>query len=240
MQLIPKHFLFLIVFSAAFACQLLHAAPLKTLSLDFKRELTENGKTERTAGTLHYDAETARVVVDVTEPIQQVMIVKDRTLEIYYPVEQQAFRFTFEGRVPLPFIESILQSTQAEYGLAAVGYSLEKHDIVESVLYTYWNPPEKAKTSLGPIILGTQDDRLISAEIKDPKGRIIARSNYQHHERIGASYVPMVVTSMSYRNTAEVLQHEHIVYSNPRLNVDPPDQRLRFVIPESVAVKEVK
>ena len=33
----------------------LYAAPLKTLSLDFTRELTENSKTEHIAGTLHYD-----------------------------------------------------------------------------------------------------------------------------------------------------------------------------------------
>jgi hypothetical protein len=83
----------------------LHAAPLKTLSLDFTRELTENNKTERIAGTLHYDVKTARVVVEVTEPLKQIMIVKDSVLEIYYPVEKQVFRFISQGCVPLPFIE---------------------------------------------------------------------------------------------------------------------------------------
>ena len=38
--------------------------PLKTLSLDFTRELTEGEKTEHIVGTLHYDAKTARVVVE--------------------------------------------------------------------------------------------------------------------------------------------------------------------------------
>ena len=146
----------------------LHAAPLKTLSLDFKRELTENDKTERTAGTLHYDAEAARVIVEVTEPLKQIMIVKGKVVEIYYPVENQAFRFTFEGRIPLPFVESILQSTQAEYGLTTIGYSLDRHEIVDDVLYTYWTPPEKAKDKLGTVILGSRDDRLISAEVKTP------------------------------------------------------------------------
>ena len=49
-------------------CHVLHASPLKTLSLDFTRELTENDKTEYIAGTLHYDARATRVVVEVTEP----------------------------------------------------------------------------------------------------------------------------------------------------------------------------
>ena len=231
---------FITYFIFTFLVHALHAAPLKTLSLDFTRELTENDKTEHIAGTLHYDASAARVVVEVTEPLKQIMVVKDKMLEIYYPEEKQAFRFTSEGRIPLPFVESIVQSTQAEHGLTAVGYSLEKHDIVNEVLYSYWSPPKKAKDKLGTIILGMQDDRLISAEVKNPNGHIVARSHYQNHSKVGMNYVPMMVTSSTYGEKSEVLQYEHIVYSNPQVNVNPPNQILNFAIPESVEVKEVK
>ncbi len=223
-----------------FLCHVLHASPLKTLSLDFTRELTENDKTEHIAGILHYDARTTRVVVEVTAPLKQIMVVKDKVLEIYYPVEKQAFRFISEGRIPLPFVESIVQSTQAEHGLVAIGYSLQKHDIVDEVLYSYWSPPKKAKDQLGTIILGMQDDRLISAEIKNPKGHIIARSHYQNHSKVGMNYVPMKVTSRTYGAKSEVLQYEHIVYSNPQVNVSTPNHILNFAIPESVEVKEIK
>ncbi|MDE0552773.1 MAG: hypothetical protein OXI24_01040, partial [Candidatus Poribacteria bacterium] len=128
-----------------FLVDALHAAPLKTLSLDFTRELTENDKTEHITGTLHYDVRTSRVVVEINQPLQQVMVVKDNVLEIYYPIDKQAFRFISQGRVPLPFVESIIHSTQAEYGLTAIGYTLDQHDVVDQVLYTYWAPPEKAK-----------------------------------------------------------------------------------------------
>ena len=236
-----KNFLYPIVFLCAFPIgNLLHAVPLKTLSLDFTRELTEGEKTERIAGTLHYDAKTARVVVEVAEPLKQIMVVKDKVLEIYYPIEKQAFRFISEGRIPLPFVESIVQSTQAEHGLTAIGYSLEKHDIVNEVLYSYWSPPKKAKDKLGAVILGMQDDRLISAEVKNPKGHIIARSHYQNHSKVGMNYVPMMVTSSTYDEQSEVLQHEQVVYSNPQVNADPLNPALNFTIPESVEVKEIK
>ena len=179
-------------------------------------------------------------MVEVTEPLQQIMVVKDKVLEIYYPAEQQAFRFISEGRIPMPFVESIIRSTQAEHGLAAIGYSLEKHDIVADVLYTHWQPPQKAKDALGPIILGSQDDKLISAEIKDPKGRIIGRSHYQNHSRIGTVYIPMIVTSTTYDLESKIVQNEHIVYSNPQVNVDPPNQILNFAIPATVEVQEIK
>ena len=218
----------------------LYAASLKMLSLDFTRELTENDKTEHIAGILHYDVKAARVIVEVTQPLKQIMVVKEKTLEIYYPIEKQAFRFISKGRIPLPFVESIIQSTQAEYGLTAVGYSLEKHDIVDKVLYTHWAPPEKAKEKLGTVILGMQNDRLISAEVKNPKGHIIARSHYQDHSRIGINYIPMKVISSAYGAKSEVLQSEYILYSNPQVNVDSPNPMLNFTIPESVEVKEIK
>lgn len=228
---------FLLVFLVG---NVLDAAALKSISLDFTRELTENNKTEHIVGTLHYDVKAARVVVEVTQPLKQIMIVKDNVLEIYYPAEKQAFRFTSEGRIPLPFVESIIQSTQAEYGLTAIGYTLDRHDVVDGVLYTYWAPPKKTKDKLGPVILGMRDDRLISAEVKNPEGYIIARSLYQKHSKIGTNYIPMTVTSSMYDEKSEVRQREQIIYSKPQVNADPPNAMLNFTIPESVKVKVVK
>ncbi len=219
----------------------LHAAPLKTLSLDFTRELTENGETEHIAGTLHYDVKTARVVVEVVKPLKQIMIVKGKVLEIYYPEQKRAFRFISEGPIPLPFIESILQATQAEYSLTALmGYTLDKHEVVDKVLYTYWNPPEKDKETLGPVILGMREDRLISAEVKNPLGYVVARTRYKAHKEIGSSYIPMQVTASTYGEKSEVLQHEKILYSKPQANVKPINPIFNFTIPASVAVKEMK
>lgn len=237
----PKKLQFSTVFLFTFfLATSLCAIPLKTLSLSFTRELIEDDKTEQIAGTLHYDAKAARVVVEVSEPVKQIMVVKNKVLEIYYPVEKQGFRFISEGRIPLPFVESIIQSIRAENGLTAIGYSLEKHDIIDEVLYSYWSPPKKAKDQLGTVILGRQDDRLISAEVKNPKGYIIARSRYQQHSRIGMSYVPMKVTSSTYGEKSEVLQREQVVYSNPQINADPRNPIFNFTIPESVEVKEIK
>ena len=219
---------------------MLHAAPLKTLSLDFTRELTENNKTETTTGTLHYDVKAARVVVEVTEPLKQIMVVQEKVLEIYYPVANQAFRFIARGRIPLLFVESIIQSTQAEYGLTAIGYSLDRHEIMDNVLYTYWGPPEKAKNKLGSVILGSRDGKLISAEIKTLNDKLAVKSLYQNHTKLGDSHIPMKVISSLYGPKSEVLEYERVIYSNIQLNVQPPNPLFQFEIPKSAAVKEVK
>ena len=71
----------------------LYAAPLKTLSLGFTRELTENDKTEHIAGTLHYNVPIARVVVEVTQPLKQIMIVKDNVLGNLLSCRKTGFPF---------------------------------------------------------------------------------------------------------------------------------------------------
>lgn len=237
----PKNFKLTILFLPTFLlCTSLHAAPLETLSLDFTRELTENDKTEIIAGTLHYDVNAARVVVEVTQPLKQTMVAQEEVLEIYYPVENQAFRFIAKGRIPLPFVESILQSTQAEYGLTAVGYSLDQHEIADDLLYTYWAPPKKAKDKLGTIILGSRDSKLISAEVKTPDDKLSAQSFYRKHAKLGDSHIPMEVVSSLYGPNSVVLEHERIVYSNPQPNSQPSPPILQFEIPKSAKVKEIK
>ena len=228
----------LLVFVTATA---LHAAQLKTLSLDFTRELTEQEKTEHTVGTLHYSLKTAQVVIEVSEPVKQIMVAKDNILEIYYPVEQQALRFISEVPVPLPLVESIIQATQAIYGLTALmGYTLDRHEVVDGTIYTYWDPPEKQKDELGIIKLGERDDKFMSAEVKNPEGQLIARTLYRNHRKIGINYIPMQVTFRAYGVNSEALRYEKIFYCNPQANADPPNPMLSFTIPESVKVKEIK
>ncbi len=237
----PKNFKLTILFLPTFLfCTALYAAPLKTLSLDFTRELTEEDKTETIAGTLHYEVKAARVVVEVTEPLKQIMVVQDKVFEIYYPVENQAFRFIAKGRIPLPFVESIIQSTQAENGLTAIGYSLEKHEIADDVFYTHWAPPKKAEDKLGIVILGSRDDRLISAEVKTPDGKLAAKSFYRNHTKLGDSHIPMEVTSKVYSPKSKILEYERVVYSNPQPNAQPPSPILQFEIPKSVKIKETR
>ncbi len=217
-----------------------YAAPLQTLSIEFTREIVENKKSDKTEGILHYDAKNAKVVIEVTKPLKQVMVAKENILQIYYPVEKQAFRFISKGPVPLPLVESIIQTTQAEFGLTTLGYTLDKHEIVDKVLYTYWKPHEKVKEHLGIAILGMRDDKLISAEVKNPKGQLIARTFYQNHHKTGTNFIPMKVTATVYNEEANVIRFEKITYRKPKVNLKMENPMLNFTIPTSVEVKEIK
>ena len=212
------------------------AVLLKTLSIDFRREVVENDKMEVSTGTAHYDAEDSRVIVEVYAPIKQIMVLKDNVLEIYYPVENRAFRFIAKARVPLPFVELLLQSIEVEYGLTAIGYSLDRHQIAQEVLYTYWTPPAKAKDKLGAVIIGSHQGRLVSVEVRTPDDQPATKSLFLNHTKLGDRHFPMEVSYSLYGENAELIEHQRIIYSNPQLNGQP----FKFEIPKSVKVKEFK
>ena len=212
------------------------AVPLKTLSIDFRREVIENDKTEVAIGTVHYDAADARVVIKVKAPIKQIMVVKDNVLEIYYPLKNRAFRFTAKAKIPFPFVESLLQSIEAEYGLTAIGYSLDRHQIANDVLYTYWTPPAKAKDKLEVVIIGSHAGRLVSVEVRTPDDRLATKSLFCNHTKLGDRHFPMEVSHRLYGQNTELIEQQRIIYSNPQLNGQP----FQFEIPKSVKVKEFK
>ena len=212
------------------------AVLLKTLSIDFRREVVENDKMEVSTGTVHYDAEDSRVIVEVYAPIKQIMVLKDNVLEIYYPVENRAFRFIAKARVPLPFVESLLQSIEVEYGLTAIGYSLDRHQIVNDVLYTYWTPPAKAKDTFGTVVIGSHKGRLVSVEVRTPDDQLATKSLFRNHTKLGDRHFPMEVNYSLYGQNAELIEQQRIIYSSPQLNGQP----FQFEIPKSVKVKEFK
>ncbi len=211
---------------------------IQTLSLQFERELLEGEAKEITHGTIYYDASPQKVVVEVTDPISQIMVVKDKVLEIYYPIEGKAFRFKSKGMIPLPFIETIRRVTKTDGGLTDVGYSLLRHEQKEDTLYTYWGAPSKMKKVLGIAILGSIEDRIVSFEMQTPDGDIAAKSLYQKHIKLANRYIPMEISSEIYDQSG-VMQHEHVSYSNAQLNMELPDWVVKFRIPMSVKVKEV-
>lgn len=85
-----------------------------------------------------------------------------------------------------------------------------------------------------------KNDKLISAEVKNPQGYLVARTLYQSHRKIGIHHIPMKVTAQTYGEKSEVLRDEKIIYNNPHANAEKRNPILNFTIPKSVEVKEIK
>ena len=208
-----------------------------TLSLNFEREFIQGDSIETTKGIAYYQA-PQRLFIEVDEPLSQIMLIDGAEMTIYYPVEKKAFRIMAKGPIPLPFIQTILSVMKDDYGLTEMGYTLAKHEIKDSTLYTHWDPPRKLKKRLGKFILGTTDGLLVYAEARTPKGKAAAKSFYKKHMELGGKHFPLEVRSEIYEGRKRT--EEHVVYSDVKLNIPLPDRVISFQLPQSIPVKEIE
>jgi outer membrane lipoprotein-sorting protein len=214
----------------------LSAQELKDLVVDFERTEQSRGTTESVKGTIYYQPPD-RIMIHVTDPVDQWMDFESNALVIYYPVEQKAFRILAQYPFALPFFQAFVGVVKEDFGLAELGFTLDRNETRDETLITYWTPPGKAKKTMGPILVGMTEDRIAFMEMQNAKHRPIGRVTYTDYSDAGSLSLPLKVSARRYpgRDTT----YEDVTYSNPQSDVELPEEVLNFRIPDSITVKEI-
>lgn len=210
---------------------------LQTLQLEFERRCGGEGAGEVVRGNIYYRA-PARVVVLVTYPIKQLMILEGLEVTIYYPEEKRAFVIAAETTVLLPFFQAFLGVMDEDYGLTELGYTLHRYATRGDTLLTYWSPPTNVFKPLGEFALVYVAGKIVYAESKREDGTTISRSSYQNHVRYGAFYFPMEIANTRYAGADSTV--EGVRYSNPKFDAPLPKEVVEFQIPLGVEVQEAR
>jgi outer membrane lipoprotein-sorting protein len=210
------------------------AQKLDTISLKFQRKLVQSNSTETVKGVAYYQA-PHKVFIEVRDPVNQIMLINDGVMLIYYPAEKKAFRIKAKGPIPMPFIQTILSVMKDDYGLTEMGYTLAKHEKKGDTLYTYWDPPDELKKQMGKFVLGTSNGMLVYAEAR--KEKATAKSFYKKHIELAGRHFPLEVRSKVVEGRRRT--EEFVSYSDVKLNIPLPDKAVNFQIPDSVPIKEV-
>jgi len=210
---------------------------LNTFSIEFEREYVECYSKEVVKGIIYYQAPT-KVIIKVDKPIDQVIVLSKGTMTIYYPNEKKAFRIKTKRPFSIPFVEAFFGAMKENYGLTELGYTLLRHEIKRDTLYTYWDPPKKAKKILGQFTLGFVKNRLVYAEAKNADGKPTTRIQYRNHIQHGAIYFPLEIITIRYTKTDTTF--EKTVYKNPQFDKPLPPQIIDFKIPHGIKVKEIE
>ncbi|RKY63049.1 MAG: hypothetical protein DRP99_04855, partial [Candidatus Latescibacterota bacterium] len=103
---------------------------------------------------------------------------------------------------------------------------------------TYWDPPEKLRKTLGKFILAYKGDKLIKTELRDPGGRLLARSLYCDHVPYSGAFLPTRISTV--RCSPSDTTYEDVIYTEPKFDLPLPEEVLDFRIPEDVDVEEVR
>ncbi|MDI6703448.1 MAG: outer-membrane lipoprotein carrier protein LolA [bacterium] len=208
---------------------------LTAFTADFERHVIEGDFHETTSGTVYYQ-NSSKVTVEVNDPIEQMMIVDGKVMDIYYPQEGKVFRIKSKMGSPPPLVQGIITAIKGGDGLTEMGYTLAGNKKKEDILYTYWEPPKKMKKFLGIIILGMKKGRVVYTEARTPEGEVVSKSFYQDYIKFGNIWLPSDIYSESYRDSN--ITKEHIVYKNFTPHI--PKRVLNFSLPTSIHVKEIK
>jgi len=209
---------------------------INTVSIEFEREFTTNEKKEKNTGQLFYK-NPAMTIVRIKEPVNQWVLYKDNKMTLYYPDEKRAFRIMFKFPVTVPFFHALIGVTQEDFGLIDLGYTMSKYERNGTKLLAIWVPPKNASQYLGEFSLEYQDNKLISSEIKNTKGKTISKSVYKNHIRHGSYTFPMEIHIIHYSKSRR--SSELIKFKNPHFNLPLPEEIMNFKIPANIKVEEV-
>jgi len=210
---------------------------VKIITVDFTRTVIEKKSDEVVKGHIYYQA-PKKIVLKVTEPVNQWMVFEGNTLFIYYPNELKAFRFISKNPFSLPFFQVFVGVVKDDFGLSEAGFSLTKSAVKGETLLTYWKPPKQAKKILGNAIVGLAKDKLVFVEMQDAKGKKLMKTSYSNHFQYGKTSFPLEITSVMYKKDSSTV--EKVVFANPQFNVALPQEVVNFKIPANVEIKEIE
>jgi hypothetical protein len=223
----------------ALAAQLGVAREVSTWSVvaDFERTATSGGTAERTAGSIFFRS-SGLIVVKVSDPVGQTVVLEGASMVVYYPVSGTAFRFTGGRPLSLPFAHVFLGAAAGDLGLAATGVALGRHEMNGDTLLTYWSPPDHASEAVGEILLGHTQNRLVSVETRSPEGESVERVVCGGHVEHEGAFYPTEITIRSSEKGHIV--SEAVEYSGLRFDVRLAQGIEGFPLPDSVKVQEVE
>ena len=209
---------------------------IETIQMQFSREVQRENNTETSQGYIYYQQN--KVIIKITEPIRQWMILEAGTMLIYYPDENEALRFNNTLQTNIPFLDFFIRIVNEDFGLSDLGYRIDKSEFINDTLFTNWIPDEKFKERMGTVSLALYDNRVVFSESKDPKGKTMIKIHFQNYMAYQSKYLPMKMTIYQYLDNGTII--ENIVYSNPRINESLSREISEFEIPETVDIEDIE
>jgi outer membrane lipoprotein-sorting protein len=232
-----KHPLFFAALILLGSIGIVGAGSVQSLIIDFHRELIEAGNREEAAGTIYFCSPQDLTVI-VREPLTQWMVFGKKKLEIYYPDEEKAFRFTSEYPFQLSFFQAFVGVLNKDYGLSDLGYVLVQRSVNADTITTIWKPPKSLAKLLGEFFLVYCQGRIIRAESRTPKGAALSRCTFGNHFEFDEVFFPLQITAIRFFESDSSI--ESVTFSEPQFNCEIPQEIAHFTIPPTTDVEETE
>ncbi len=162
-------------------------------SMSASFELSIQATTASQASGRLYFLAPDRLLLQVEEPVQQVMLYEDGSMRMYYPQSGRSIRFEDSPLEGLVFFGAFLRATARHGDPSADGFELAGSRFAGDSLYITYRPPEGVRTHVTEMRSVFAEDRLIYSLVTDKEDALMARTDYGAYETHGLLMIPTSV-----------------------------------------------
>jgi outer membrane lipoprotein-sorting protein len=213
----------------------LYGLKIENISTHFERTIDDGSSRRITSGMIYYIA-NQRTLIFVDKPVEQRMLISGDTLLIYYPNENQAFRFIGENPFVMPMIYPFVGIYKDDYGLSESGYKIDSSIVRTDTLIIYWNMPKVGNIMPGKVIIARTKSSTAFIEIRDKNNKLQMRTEFREYHKYAGAYFPSLVLSEQYQGKGKVT--ETIRLENPEFGGALPESAIDFKIPDNLKIIE--
>lgn len=141
------------------------------------------------SGRLYFQAPD-RLLLNVEQPVQQVMLYEGGSMRMYYPQSGRTIRFEDSPLEGLVFFGAFLRATLRHGDPSVDGFELAGSRFAGDSLYMTYRPPEGVRTHVGEMRSVFAQDRLIYSLVTDREDALMARTDYNDYETHGLLMIP--------------------------------------------------
>lgn len=207
-----------------------------TLYGRFSRTFERNNNAETIKGEFYYSA-SGRIMVEVSSPLHQIMIIEANITTIYYPESKKAFRLESANPVILPLVPGLMAAIRSDYGLAEIGFKLLNQQMHGDTVICLWSHP-KERDKIGDFKIAQVNDRLAYTFHESPDSLNRSKTMFSNYIAVSGIFFPTDIFSEIHSLTGN--SKERVTLSELKMDAEIPPHITNFRIPEDVIVEKKK
>lgn len=201
-----KPFTFLLACTLCLGSLVCSAQQYSRIHADFSVKVKNAaGGQSLTMGQVFYDRNIKQLIYYVTFPEQETWITSD-TMVYQIRGGKLIHKTATFSMAEFTVFHLALNSHLQDFGLKNTRYVARDVQREADLVITTWAPPEKARQSLGNILVSVKNKQLFGVVFQDPQGVIIRKQFFEDYQLISGLAFPGKIIEINISNGIESYQ----------------------------------
>jgi hypothetical protein len=164
-----------------------------------------SGGQSLTIGQVFYDRNNKQIIYYVTFPDHEMWVTSD-TLVFQFRDGKLISRTATFSMAEFTVFHLALNSRLQDFGLRNTRYSVKDIAREGDMVITTWMPPEKARESLGNIMVSVKNKQLFGVVFQDPKGVVMRKQFFEEYQVFSGLSFPGKIVEINTTNGIDSYQ----------------------------------